>query len=111
MAYGTAKKSAFTGSAAVIKSDEIGKVADSNPVQALTGKVSGVQVNAATGQPGVADFKIRIRGISSINADSAPLIIVDGAPFDGDMNQPTRYCIYDGIEGCCFCSSLWCSWC
>ena len=86
VAYGTAKKSAFTGSAAVLKSDEIGKVADSNPVQALTGKVSGVQINAATGQPGVADFKIRIRGISSINAGSSPLIIVDGAPFDGDMN-------------------------
>ena len=87
VAYGTAKKSAFTGSAAVIKSEEIGKIADSNPVQALTGKVSGVQINSATGQPGVADFKIRIRGISSINADSKPLIIVDGAPFDGDMNS------------------------
>ena len=36
VAYGTAKKSAFTGSAAVIKSEEIGKIADSNPVQALT---------------------------------------------------------------------------
>lgn len=45
VAYGTAKKSAFTGSAAVIKSEEIGKIADSNPVQALTGKVSGVQIN------------------------------------------------------------------
>ena len=87
VAYGTAKKSAFTGSAAVIKSEEIGKIADSNPVQALTGKVSGVQINSTTGQPGVADFKIRIRGISSINADSKPLIIVDGAPFDGDMNS------------------------
>ena len=56
VAYGTAKKSAFTGSAAVIKSEDIGKIADSNPVQALTGKVSGVQINSTAGQPGVADL-------------------------------------------------------
>jgi len=87
VAYGTAKKSAFTGSAAVMKSEDIAKVADSNPVQALTGKVSGVQINTQTGQPGVEDFKIRIRGISSINAGSTPLVIVDGSPWDGDMND------------------------
>ena len=41
VAYGTAKKSAFTGSAAVLKTDDIKKTANSNPVSALTGKVSG----------------------------------------------------------------------
>lgn len=87
VAYGTAKKSAFTGSAAVMKTEDIAKVADSNPVQALTGKVSGVQINTQTGQPGVENFKIRIRGISSINAGSTPLVIVDGSPWDGDMND------------------------
>ena len=87
VAYGTAKKSAFTGSAAVLKSEDIAKVADSNPVQALTGKVSGVQINTATGQPGAEDFKIRIRGISSINAGNTPLVIVDGSPYDGSMDD------------------------
>lgn len=87
VAYGTQKKSSFTGSAAVLKSDDIAKVADSNPVQALTGKVSGVQINTATGQPGAESFNIRIRGISSINAGNNPLIVLDGAPFDGDMND------------------------
>lgn len=86
VAYGTAKKSAFTGSAAVLKSDDIKKTADSNPVQSLTGKVSGVQINSATGQPGQESFNILIRGISSINAGTSPLIIVDGAPYDGDLN-------------------------
>ena len=87
VAYGTAKKSAFTGSAAVLKTDDIKKTANSNPVSALTGKVSGVQINSATGQPGQESFNIRIRGISSINAGNAPLVILDGAPFDGDLND------------------------
>ena len=84
VAYGTAKKSAFTGSAAVVKSEDITKSSVANPVDALTGKVSGVQINTATGQPGQESFSIRIRGISSINAGNDPLIIVDGAPCDAD---------------------------
>ena len=87
VAYGTAKKSAFTGSAGVVKSEDIAKISNSNAVAALTGKVSGVQINSATGQPGQESFNIRIRGISSINAGNAPLIVVDGSPFDGDMNM------------------------
>ena len=90
VAYGTAKKSAFTGSAAVLDNDQIKKTADSNPLQSLTGKVSGVQINSASGQPGNSDFQIRIRGISTMMSSSSvgqnPLIILDGAPFEGDMN-------------------------
>ena len=87
VAYGTAKKSAFTGSAAVVKSEDITKSSVANPVDALTGKVSGVQINTATGQPGQESFSIRIRGVSSINAGNDPLIILDGAPYDGDLNS------------------------
>ena len=87
VAYGTAKKSAFTGSAAVVKSDDIAKNSSSNAMSALTGKVSGVQINSATGAPGQESFSIRIRGISSINAGNNPLVIVDGAPYNGDINN------------------------
>ena len=87
VAYGTAKKSAFTGSAAVVKSDDIAKISSSNAMSALSGKVSGVQINSATGAPGKESFSIRIRGISSINAGNDPLIIVDGAPYNGDINN------------------------
>lgn len=87
VAYGTAKKSAFTGSAAVVKSEDIAKSSVANPVDALTGKVSGVQINSSTGQPGQESFSIRIRGVSSINAGNDPLIILDGAPYDGDLNS------------------------
>ena len=87
VAYGTAKKSQFTGSAAVVKSDEIGKIQTSNAANALTGKMAGVQLTNASGQPGTTTPTIRVRGISSINAGNAPLIILDGAPYDGDMNN------------------------
>ena len=87
VAYGTAKKSTYTGSAAVVKADDINKVQTSNAVNALNGRVSGVQLNNASGQPGATSPTIRIRGISSINAGSAPLYIVDGAPYDGDLNN------------------------
>ena len=87
VAYGTAKKSQFTGSAAVVKSEEIGKIQTSNAANALTGKMAGVQLTNASGQPGASSPTIRVRGISSINAGNAPLVILDGAPYDGDLNN------------------------
>ncbi len=87
VAYGTAKKSAFTGSAAVVDAGEIGKIQTSNVVNALNNKVAGIQMNTASGQPGATTPSIRIRGISSINAGNDPLIILDGAPYDGDLNN------------------------
>ena len=87
VAYGTAKKSAFTGSASVVSSDQIGKIQSSNVANALTGKVSGVQLNTSSGQPGATTPTIRVRGISSINAGKDPLIILDGIPYDGDLNN------------------------
>lgn len=87
VAYGTAKKSAFTGSAKVMKSEDIGKLQVTNAAEALTGKVAGVQMNTSSGQPGSSTPTIRIRGISSINAGNDPLIVLDGAPYDGDINN------------------------
>ncbi len=87
VAYGTAKKSAFTGSAAVIDENSIAKIQASNPVDALKGKVAGVTITQASGKPGSTSQTIRVRGISSINAGNAPLIILDGSPYDGDMNN------------------------
>ena len=86
MAFGTAKKEAFTGSATVIKSDDIAKSQQSNVAQALAGKVAGVQLTNTSGQPG-ASPEIRIRGFSSLNAGNSPLWIVDGMPYSGDLNN------------------------
>ena len=87
VAYGTAKKSAFTGSATVVGTDEIEKIQSSNVVNALSGKVSGVQLNNASGQPGATTPTIRVRGIGSIMAGNDPLVILDGVPYDGDLNN------------------------
>ena len=86
VAFGTAKKEAFTGSAAVVKSDDIAKTQQSNIASALTGKVAGVQMTTSSGQPGSSP-SIRIRGFSSLNAGNDPLWIVDGMPYSGDLNN------------------------
>jgi len=87
VAYGTVKKSQFTGSATVVKADEIGKIQTSNVADALVGKVPGMQIANSSGQPGVTSPTIRIRGIGSINAGNNPLVILDGAPYEGDLNN------------------------
>lgn len=86
VAFGTAKKEAFTGSAAVIKSDEIAKVQTSNVATALVGRVAGVQTSSTSGDLGKTP-SIRVRGFSSINAGKEPLWIVDGMPYEGDLNN------------------------
>ena len=86
VAYGTAKKSSFTGSASVVKSDAIEKRQLSAIGNALQGVVSGVQVFNNTAQPGV-DPIIRIRGIGSLNASAAPLWVVDDVPYEGLLNS------------------------
>lgn len=86
VAYGTAKKSAFTGSATVISNDAIEKTQVTNVLDALSGKVAGLQLSNASGAPGSSSPTIRIRGFSSMNAGNSPLVIVDGTPYSNDIN-------------------------
>ena len=86
VAFGTAQKEAFTVSAAVIKSDEISKVQTSNVATALVGRVAGVQTSSTSGDLGKTP-SIRVRGFGSINAGKEPLWIVDGMPYEGDLNN------------------------
>lgn len=85
VAYGTAKKSAYTGAASEIKADKIENRLTSNVSQVLTGTMAGVQSYQTNGQPGTS-ATIRIRGISSINGVTSPLYVVDGVPYDGDLS-------------------------
>ena len=85
-AFGTAKKEAFTGSAATIKSDDLQKTQSSSVANALTGKVAGLQTSQGSGSLG-SEPTIRIRGIGSINAGNDPLWVVDGVPYEGDKNN------------------------
>ena len=85
VAYGTAKKESFTGSASTIKSDAIEKRSVANVTKALDGLAAGVQTTSGSGQPG-AGASVIIRGFGSINASSSPLYVVDGVPYDGAIN-------------------------
>ncbi len=84
--YGKVKKGDFTGSVSAVKGEEIKKMQVSNISKALEGLMPGVQIASSTGQPG-SSAAIYVRGIGSLSANSAPLIILDGAPFEGSLNQ------------------------
>ncbi len=86
VAFGTSTKESFTGSAAVVKSSDIAKTQSSDATRALEGVVAGVQMTTASGTPGSSP-SIVIRGISSISAGTAPLYVVDGVPYPGDINN------------------------
>ena len=72
VAYGTAKKSSFTGSASTVKSEKIAERTVSNVTNAMAGQVAGVQITQSSGQPG-SDANIRIRGIGSMSASNSSL--------------------------------------
>lgn len=84
--YGTAKKGSFTGSVSAIKGAQLQKLQVSNVTKALEGIMPGIQTTSSTGQPG-SSATIYVRGIGSISASSAPLIILDGAPYEGSLNS------------------------
>lgn len=85
VAYGTSKRSEYTGSAAVVKADQLEDVMVSTATNALSGRASGVQIISSNGQPGEQP-SVLIRGVGSINASTAPLYVVDGVPYSGDLS-------------------------
>ena len=88
VAYGTATKSSFTGSAAVVKSESIEKHVSSSVVGSLAGTTPGVQILSSSGDPAAGGSgTIRIRGIGSMSASNSPLIILDGMPYDGSISD------------------------
>lgn len=87
VAYGTATKSSFTGSAAVVNAETIENRVTTNVTSALAGTTPGVQVISSSGDPASNGATIRIRGIGSMSASSAPLYVVDGMPYDGSISD------------------------
>ena len=77
--YGSVKKNDLTGSVTAIKADEINRGAITSPDQMLQGKVPGLLVTPASGDP-TGGATIRIRGAASLYASNDPLIVIDGVP-------------------------------
>lgn len=84
--YGNVSKGSYAGSAQAVKAEDIEKKSPSEISKALAGEIAGVQVINGSGQPGT-NATIRIRGIGSLNGSSAPLYVVDGVTYDGDISS------------------------
>lgn len=85
VAYGTATKSSFTGSASMIGAETIESRVSTDVTAALAGTTPGVQIISSSGDPAAGGGTIRIRGIGSMSASNSPLYIVDGMPYDGSI--------------------------
>ncbi len=81
--YGTVKKRDLTGAVTTVKAGEITAVPLPNPVEALQGKVAGLDITRASGAAG-ASSTIQLRGNRSLSASGDPLILIDGLA--GDLN-------------------------
>jgi len=77
MGYSEKSRKELTASVVTIKSKELTKVTSSDVGTMLQGRVAGLTVNNASGQPGER-AQIRLRGITSVSVDRAPLFVVDG---------------------------------
>ena len=85
VAYGTATKSSFTGSASMIGAETIESRVSTDVTAALAGTTPGVQIISSSGDPAAGGGTVRIRGIGSMSASNSPLYIVDGMPYDGSI--------------------------
>ena len=87
VAYGTATKSSFTGSASMVGAETIESRVSTDVTAALAGTTPGVQIISSSGDPASGGGTIRIRGIGSMSASNSPLYIVDGMPYDGSISD------------------------
>ena len=75
--YGTQEKKEITSAVTSIKSEDFNKGTVNDPVQLLQGKVAGLNITRAGGDPN-GGFNIRLRGVGTIGANAEPLVVIDG---------------------------------
>jgi len=84
--YGTQRKRDLTGAIASVGAEKINETANTNAVQALQGKVAGVNIVQDSWNPGAAG-SIQIRGRRSMSASNDPLYVIDGIPIERGINE------------------------
>jgi TonB-linked SusC/RagA family outer membrane protein len=84
--YGVQKKSQVTGAISSVDEQALRDVPVANVGQALQGRAAGITVSSASTTPGQTPV-IRIRGNRSFSGSNDPLLVVDGIPFDGSLND------------------------
>jgi TonB-dependent starch-binding outer membrane protein SusC len=99
--YGSQRRSDVTGAISSLKSDDFNQGVVTNPGQLLQGKLAGVNVTVASGEPGAAQ-KIIIRGAGSLRSGTEPLYVVDGFLIDnssqGFSTNPLNFLNPSDIE-------------
>lgn len=86
VSYGSQLKREVTGSVSQLSAKSLGDMPVNQFAQELQGKIAGVQVNQYSGRVG-SGMAFRIRGAASLSSGNTPLIVVDGIPLTGDMNN------------------------
>ena len=99
--YGSKRKSDVTGAVTSVKSDQFNRGIVTSPEQLIQGKVSGVNITSASGEPG-SNQTISIRGQGGVRSGSTPLFVVDGFALDnsgtGGATNPLSFINSDDIE-------------
>lgn len=75
--YGQTTKKDLTGSVSTVSAKDFERVPATDPLQALQGRASGLQITSNSGMPG-AGSSVLIRGVQSINGSNSPIYVVDG---------------------------------
>ena len=83
--YGTMKKANLTGAVENIDSEELTKRPVASVAQLMQGKLAGVNIFSATGQPGNEETNISIRGTNSFGSGNSPIVLIDGV--EGNLND------------------------
>lgn len=83
-AFGTINREEFVGSAVQISAQQFEQRSITSATQAVEGASAGVLISPGSGQPGSSP-SIRVRGIGSVSSSNAPLLVVDGSIFSGEL--------------------------
>lgn len=75
--YGSVKRSDVTGSVSSLDAESLTAASQTNAIDAMQGKISGVNITRNAARPG-GSYNIVVRGLSSINNSNAPLWVIDG---------------------------------
>lgn len=86
--YGNQKKKDVTGAVSTVNSNNMNQGVMSSPEQLLQGKIAGVNIVSASGEPGAAQ-NLTIRGPGSIRSGNTPLYVIDGVPLDNTSVSPS----------------------
>ncbi|MFV8324969.1 SusC/RagA family TonB-linked outer membrane protein [Flavobacterium sp. ZS1P14] len=84
--YGTQKRDDITGAISSVPKERLENLPVTNILHAIEGTTAGLKIAQSSSVPG-SSASVQIRGVNSINANSSPLIVLDGIPFFGTTND------------------------